>query len=330
MSANKTPVRYPDIDRAKGLAMLLVVFGHVVARQPPANNEWYVIAKSAVYSFHMAFFMFLSGVVFFVRLRLATGGKDFMLAVNQRFMRLMPAYFLFAIIVFFGKYVAQHYVYVDNPVKSFSDVLNIILYPMQSVSSFLWYIYVLFVISAVSLGFVSITNGRLWPLVLVGIILLLFVPSIDFLAFGQISKYLLFFSLGGMAARYWDRYIRLVVSAWVPACILLMLMLSLKLYDGYLWVIVALLSIPALHGICRSNITGGRFLLAIGTMTFPIYLMNTIAIGTVKAVMLKISGWDGANFFVFFPALFISGIVLPVLVKKYLFVHVPWLNRITS
>lgn len=37
-----------DLDRAKGLAILLVVYGHIVARQAPANNEWYVWSKEAL------------------------------------------------------------------------------------------------------------------------------------------------------------------------------------------------------------------------------------------------------------------------------------------
>ena len=54
-----------DIERAKGLAIILVVIGHIVAREPPAHNEWYVALKSAIYAFHMPFFMYLGGFVFF-------------------------------------------------------------------------------------------------------------------------------------------------------------------------------------------------------------------------------------------------------------------------
>ena len=37
-----------DIDRAKGLAILLVVFGHLMARGYPAGNAWYDQAKDIV------------------------------------------------------------------------------------------------------------------------------------------------------------------------------------------------------------------------------------------------------------------------------------------
>ncbi len=321
--------RLEDIDRAKGLASLLVVFGHIVARQPPADNEWYVLAKSAVYSFHMAFFMFLSGVVFFARLRVVTSVAEYSSAVARRFGRLMPAYFVFAGVVFAGKLLAQQVVHVDNPVNGLGDLVNIALFPMQSVSSFLWYIYALFVVSAVALAIFTLTKGRMVPLVVIGAGLL-FIPPIDFLAIGQITKYFLFFSLGGLAVTNWRRYTSLVDRGWIPAGIVMSVLLATESFGGLLWVVVALLSIPALHGLCRRQFSGGRLLMFFGAMTFPIYLMNTIAIGLTKALLLKLMPWDGSNFFIFFPLLFSAGVIVPVLVKNHLFSRVPWLGRITS
>src|SRR6516165_3886939 len=39
----------PDIEQAKGLAILLVVFGHLVARQDPEGVHWYEPLRRAVY-----------------------------------------------------------------------------------------------------------------------------------------------------------------------------------------------------------------------------------------------------------------------------------------
>jgi hypothetical protein len=58
--------------------------------------------------------------------------------------------------------------------------------------------------------------------------------------------------------------------------------------------------------------------------------MNTIAIGFAKAVMLNFINWNGLNFFLFFPVLTVSGVFIPILVKKYLLVKFAWLNKITS
>lgn len=322
--------RLPDIERAKGLAILLVVFGHVVAREAPAGNEWYMVSKQAVYSFHMAFFMFLSGLVFFMRAAPVASFKEYAVSVRKRFTRLMPAYFLFAGLVFAGKWGAQSFLHVDNPVEGFAELIEIVLFPMQSVSAFLWYIYVLFLFSITGLAFLTFTKGRIWPLVTIGIVLQ-FAPEIGFLGLGQFTKYFLFFAFGGVAVTGWETYTRWVDRIWVIALLLLIIVLGTGFYAGQAWIIAALLSIPALHGLCRFEFPGGRILLFVGGMTFSIYLMNTMAIGVTKAVLLKFISWDGPNFvFLFFPLLMLAGVLIPISLKRFVFPRVGWLDRITS
>src|SRR6478735_6063336 len=52
-----------DIDRAKGLAILLVVAGHLVAHDSPDGITWYEPLRYLLYRFHMPFFLYLSGTV---------------------------------------------------------------------------------------------------------------------------------------------------------------------------------------------------------------------------------------------------------------------------
>lgn len=322
--------RFPDIERAKGLAILLVVFGHVVAREAPAGNEWYTTSKHAVYSFHMAFFMFLSGLVFFMRAAPVASLQEYAVSVRKRFMRLMPAYFLFAGLVLAAKWGAQSFLHVDNPVAGFSSLIDIVLFPMQSVSAFLWYIYVLFLFSIAGVALLTFSQGRIWPLVAVGIVLQ-FVPTIHFLGLGQFTKYFLFFALGGAAVRGWEMYTGWVDRLWGIALILFAIVLTTGFYVGQAWIIAALLSIPALHGLCRREFPGSRILVFVGGMTFAIYLMNTLAIGFTKAVLLKFVSWDGANFLLlYFPLLMLAGVLIPVALKKFVFPRIGWLDRITS
>jgi fucose 4-O-acetylase-like acetyltransferase len=321
--------RLPDVERAKGLAILLVVFGHVVARDAPAGNAWYLLAKQAVYSFHMAFFMFLSGFVFFLRAVPAASSHEFAVFVRKRFMRLMPAYFLFAGIVFLGKWGAESFMHVDNPVTGFNQLIGIALYPMQSVSAFLWYIYVLFLFSVVGLALLTVGKGRIWPIVIVGLVLL-WMPGIPFLGLGQFTKYFLFFALGGLVATSWDSYTRWLDHYWLWTFVLFSLLL-LSGYSPEAWIIPGLLSIPALHGFCRRVLPESRLLMFVGSLTFSIYLMNTMAMGLIKAILLKFTSWDGPVFvYLFFPALLLSGVLIPIFAKRVVFPRIPWLDRITN
>ena len=63
-------MRSPEIDIAKGIGILLVVLGHAV---PDANtgiqNMLWAAVFNWIYSFHMALFMAMSGVLCFRKAR---------------------------------------------------------------------------------------------------------------------------------------------------------------------------------------------------------------------------------------------------------------------
>ena len=77
-----------------------------------------------------------------------------------------------------------------------------------------------------------------------------------------------------------------------------------------------------------TSLAQSRWLLTLGLYTFPIYLMNTIAIGLVKGVLLKFFPWDGLNFLVYVPFLFAGGLLLRYLVRECFLVKVPVLGTI--
>jgi hypothetical protein len=52
----------------------------------------------------------------------------------------------------------------------------------------------------------------------------------------------------------------------------------------------------------------------LGRWSLAIYLMNTIAIGLTKGVMLKVLPWHGINFLLYFPLLTLAGVALPLAV----------------
>src|SRR5664280_1750461 len=87
----KASIRWEDIDRAKGLAILLVVMGHM-ARDGgmPPGAEWYASVSRCIYSFHMAFFMFLSGFVFFLSQYEKKAWPDYGGYIIGRLARFMP------------------------------------------------------------------------------------------------------------------------------------------------------------------------------------------------------------------------------------------------
>ncbi len=79
----------PDIDRAKGLAILLVVFGHLMSSGYPRGNAWYDTAKDIVYTFHMPFFIYLAGCTFFYGGNAENPKPDYPRFLSRRAQRLL-------------------------------------------------------------------------------------------------------------------------------------------------------------------------------------------------------------------------------------------------
>ena len=91
MSKIEKKTRLLDVDKSKGLAIFLVVFGHIVATKPPDNNEWYVLLKYFIYKFHMPFFMYLSGIIFAYTYKKITSVKEYLNYLYRRIYKLIDS-----------------------------------------------------------------------------------------------------------------------------------------------------------------------------------------------------------------------------------------------
>jgi len=76
--------RLLDIDRATGIAIALVVLGHLAPGRIYSGAEWYYSLKSVIYTFHMPFFMYLSGVVAYYTYKPAESVKDYKAYVYKK------------------------------------------------------------------------------------------------------------------------------------------------------------------------------------------------------------------------------------------------------
>src|SRR5579872_848746 len=185
-----------DIERAKGLAIILVVIGHIVAREPPQHNEWYVALKSAIYVFHMPFFMYLGGLVFYHVGDALRPRPSYGVYLLRRAERLLLPFLALGLLILLGKLVAEHFLHVDNTPASLWDGLRSLFWTTgQSPATSVWYILVLFVYCAVTPLTVKLSRGLLWPtLVLAAVIHFLAVPDIAYL--DRIAYFFVYFMIG--------------------------------------------------------------------------------------------------------------------------------------
>lgn len=322
-----------DITIAKGLAIFLVVLGHVVTGTPPAGNEWYMTMRTALYAFHMPFFIYLSGYIFFYTESHLRARKDFGGFTARRAERLLVPFILFGLLIIAGKHAAEQFIHVDNVAPDLgTDLANLFWNTGESAAKSVWYVFVLFEMTIFAALALRVVKSPV-PLFLIAVPLVL-VPMTPIFYLDRFFLFLPFFFAGGIAIRYRETW-----TAWMDKHLWLFLIafgtaiIVTRIVGNFHFSLLAcgLASIPAIHGLCRlALLQRSKMLDIFGRYSFSIYLFNTIAIGLAKGIMLRVMSWDGPNFLIFLPVLLVAGLIGPILVKMLILRRIGYLDKITD
>jgi fucose 4-O-acetylase-like acetyltransferase len=329
--------RRTDIDAAKGLAILLVVFGHLVARADPAGVHWYEPLRRAVYAFHMPFFLYLSGMVAVLSGAVLAPLSGWPKLCASRATRLLVPFFGLGLLIICGKLIAAHFMFVDNlPATLGAGLASLVWHTAVSPALSIWYLFVLFVVTLAT-PLLLRGQARRWPL-LTGVFLLLYLlPLPAYIYLDHIGRYAVFFALGVIAAVHETRWLALVDRIWPALFIALLLVLAGIAAFGAAWppaltlLPVGALSMPALHGLVRRfSCNTAQVFLFLGRYSFMIYLFNTLFIGLAKGLLLRLTFWDGPHFPAFALALMAAGTLGPIMLKHLVFRPIRTLDRLTD
>ncbi len=334
MTSKTARFRAYDIDRAKGLAIFLVVLGHLVARgEPPEGADWYLFIKSYIYMFHMPFFMFLSGAVFGLSYKEMYDLDAYKRFAYKKIKRLLPPFIIFGTVIFLGKIIASSFMHVDDvQYSAVNFFIDILIFPEKSSAGSLWYIYVLLELYMLAPLLYFVTRNNMHVLLAASLILHFF-PVTSYFMVDRLVEYSLYFFLGVGAVKNYDLYTHVIKKYFIYFFITFMASFFIVgiFPDDVSKLIIGLCSIPALHGlVLQSYVEKNKILFSLGRYTLIIYLMNTIMIGVSKGLLLMLIPWNGNNFFIFFVVLLFSGIVLPILFKKYIFPSIPYVDKISN
>lgn len=331
--------RLLDIDRSKGFAIFLVVVGHILTGATLEGNDWFKFLHSAIYRFHMPFFMFLSGAIFYYTYKNIESVRDYLKFISKKALRLMPGFFLFALIILSGKLIMSKIMYVDDvPTNIWIDLLNIIICPYYGPAGSLWYIYVLFEFYLISPLLLKLSNSKLLWNLFIAFVLHLLSISLNITTFFMLNvftEYYLYFSIGFLLIRHYNKLREIFTKFFILSVILFVFSFTTTQFlPGQISkLIISLLSIPAIIGLMNNKIIINNLnstLLLFSEYTFTIYLMNTIVLGLTKGVIFKFISWDGTNFLFILPFLIFLGLTIPILVHKFIFSRIDFLSRMTK
>lgn len=322
-------MRFGYIDTAKGFAILLVVVGHVVAREPPRDADWYSAVKATIYLFHMPLFVFLSGLAYGFGFKPFDSRTAFVADIRRRVGRLLAGYAVLGLTIFVGKLVFQQFTPVDNPVRGIDGLADLLLRPSASYASFLWYVYSLSILYVSVPLLLKATRGRLLPLLAATCVFPL-LPDSTLLSWNKLQEFSVFFVLGMAAARRHEVFERWVVRTWPWALIAFAMLVPSLLRATPVLRADACLAIVAVMGLLHlPGMQQTAWLKTLGRYTLTIYLFNTVCIGLAKLVVQSTTGWDGPMFVPAFIVLAATGTLVPIFLKRRVFSRIPWLDRIT-
>jgi fucose 4-O-acetylase-like acetyltransferase len=164
------------IDVLKGFLIILVVFGHLLQTYYVDFDQLFLF--KLIYSFHMPFFMLISG--YLANMSLQKNGCSVEKCITKKFIYLIIPFVSWYIIdlILQGNFV-------------FSDLFHSLSFLLTHVDSGLWYLYILFVLY-ILLYFadkLKYKYGVLW-------VLFVALPMTNILGVNLLKWYLIFFIIG--------------------------------------------------------------------------------------------------------------------------------------
>ena len=330
--------RLLELDLAKGIAIFLVVLGHLAPGDAPVGNGWYGVLTGLVYMFHMPLFMFLSGAVFFKSYPSTQTWSAYRIYLSKRALRLLPGFVLFAAAIWLSKEAARGFLHVDNLSSGgLAAIKQILLRPGESTARSLWFIYVLVQLCIFFPLLLCAARNNLWAVTAVAAALHIFSmlsPVSSLFAFDQFCEYALYFAIGILYIRHRDYCWRLASDnvLFFTTAFAVSFLASVSLNYLHAKLIIGMLSIPATLAVCSCihSLNDRRILFFLSEYTFTIYLMNTLAIGAVKGALLRLVPWNGPGFLLHFNILLAAGILIPVGIHRMILSRVRVLGRITK
>lgn len=313
--------RVDAIEVAKGIGILLVVIGHLVAvrTEGPAS---YAALKGWIYQFHMPFFMALSGFAFdrFMAKRgmtAAPGGY-----VLSRANRLLIPFAVFGILIVLAKAAASHMVAVSDYSNLANSARAMFIDTHDSPVISIWYVFVLFWYSLVTFAAMRVLRAPLaWLLPIA--VLLQFAPSTQVLYLDRAAGFYLYF-LAGIALSQRAEWLAALAPLLVPLGVIFALasavaawwiapgnVASFTLPGTAAMLTVSAAAIPFLLAVAtRLRGVVRRFFMLLGAYTMAIYLMNTLAIGGARIF----AGWAFRHAFPLYALIATAmGVGLPIL-----------------
>ncbi|HEJ7039382.1 TPA: acyltransferase [Serratia liquefaciens] len=315
------------VDYAKGVGIILVVFGHVNRGLYSAgihlSESFYQLTDSVIYSFHMPLFFFLSGL-FFVQSLDRKGKSRFIISKIDT---IVYPYIIWSLLQGTVEVVLSRY---TNNAASLKDLLGLFTHPRAQ----FWFLYALFMVFFIAtlLYKKNKFNYILPVLIVISAGLYVYQDSLSkSYHFGYITSFMVFFLLGAFAIHYSAAIARINITTSLIAALVFVLLewvfhgyLGLTYTDTGLYSMI--LAIAAIIFIISLSVLLAKadivWLRRLGELSMVIYLMHILAASGLRIVLAKFLHVNNWSAHVLAGTLF--GLIVPMV--AYYFIQKMHLN----
>lgn len=286
------------VNIAKGIAIFLVVYGHVIDGLADSGYTFasYEVQHGIIYSFHMPLFFFLSGLFFDNMLK-----RELLTVIKSRALSLLYPYFLWGIIQ--GSIMAI----LSKFTNSGAGWEKVLLLPVDPFGQF-WYLYDLFFMILLYLGLYKLVKNKSTVLIF-AIAAFVATPFMDMWEFSRIFHHFIFLVLGAMFFDFesWFEVKKIRIFIVLIIASLCSFWAGLNLLSFLILGLVGTGITVVLAKIVRNN----RFLELLGIKSLSIYLFHILALAGSRIVLTKFWGFE--NIPILIVTLTIIGILLPLI-----------------
>lgn len=327
-----TKKRYVELDSSRGLAILVVVFAHDVLTISGAIPDLYVSYGHFFFRSFMGVFFLMSGVTFAFGSPSEWDWSGYRRILGKRLARLLALYLGMVVIILAMKSLAQGLgLSILKPIESLKDFLAVFFMPMKSYYRSLWFLLVLMLYMAVTpLLLMRMKSRRALVLLLALALALTLAPESYVLAFTQFKEYLIFFLLGYLAGQRYEA-VSARIARWKFVFLGLTVLAVVFFPMTYRYaspMFMGLLIAPTLHAVMLETRLGRNAALQfLGLNSLTIYLLNPVGIVLGYLLLRAVFDLDGESFPLFFFVLYAFGIAVPLVLRKYVILRIPILNK---
>jgi len=219
--------RFAWVDYAKGIAIILVVYRHLligIERSGLKVHPLLMDVNMIVYTFRMPLFFVLAG--FFIGRSIEK--RNLMNYFRLKFNTVLYPYLVWTVIQITVQILFKDYI---NANRSYIDFLYIIIKP-RALDQF-WYLYALFNISILFVLFQTIGIANKWIFVVIGLLLQLSFTKLKGLpVINDICFYFLFMAIGNLFASQVRDY---KIEKYLKSTIIIIIILPIFVFMQWYW-----------------------------------------------------------------------------------------------